>query len=72
MYCTLWLLQLFPFLTPDLTSGCPLIISGRYEGDFLDSVKVSGIMGDMNEFTTELKVQRTKEIPLDKVVFQIF
>ncbi|XP_021902915.1 inter alpha-trypsin inhibitor, heavy chain 4 isoform X2 [Carica papaya] len=61
-------IELFPFLTPDLTSGCPLIISGRYEGDFLDSVKVSGIMGDMNEFTTELKVQRTKEIPLDKVL----
>ncbi|KAL6335238.1 hypothetical protein AAG906_029472 [Vitis piasezkii] len=60
-------LELFPFHIPDLSSGSPLIISGRYHGEFPDSLKASGSLADMSNFTIDLKVQKAKEIPLDRV-----
>lgn len=62
-------LQLFPFHIPDLSSGSPLIISGRYHGEFPDSLKASGSLADMSNFTIDLKIQKAKEIPLDRVIF---
>ncbi|KAJ8774234.1 hypothetical protein K2173_009665 [Erythroxylum novogranatense] len=52
---------------PDHSSRSPLIVSGRYEQSFPDSVKVSGTLADMNNFSLELKVQKTKSVPLDRV-----
>lgn len=66
------LLQLQPSKIPDLSSECPVIISGRYHGNFPDSLKVSGILADTSNFSTELKVEKTKDIPLDKVISFIF
>lgn len=62
-------LQLFPFHIPDLSSGSPLIISGRYHGEFPESLKASGSLADMSNFTIDLKIQKAKEIPLDRVIF---
>ena len=62
-------LQLFPSHIPDLSSRSPLIVSGRYDGGFPDTVKISGTLADMNNFVIELKVQRAKDVPLERVMF---
>ncbi|KAJ6963264.1 inter-alpha-trypsin inhibitor heavy chain H3-like [Populus alba x Populus x berolinensis] len=61
-------LELLPFCIPDLSCGCPLIISGRYSGNFPDSVKLSGILADMRKFTIDIKAQKAKDLPVDRVV----
>ncbi|KAG6733248.1 hypothetical protein I3842_01G217500 [Carya illinoinensis] len=61
-------LELFPSHIPDLSSGNPLIISGRYNGSFPDALKISGNLADMSNFVIELKVQRAKDLPLDRVL----
>ncbi|KAK1360310.1 Inter alpha-trypsin inhibitor, heavy chain 4 [Heracleum sosnowskyi] len=61
-------LELHPFRIPDLSTGCPVIVSGRYSGIFPESVKVSGILADLSSFVIDVKAQKAKEIPLDKVV----
>ncbi|XP_043720321.1 uncharacterized protein LOC122667907 isoform X1 [Telopea speciosissima] len=60
--------EVYPFHIPDLLSGSPLVVSGRYQGNFPNSLKARGMLGDMNNFVIELKVQKTKDIPLDKIV----
>lgn len=62
-------LQLFPSHIPDLSFGSPLIVSGRYNGDFPDIIKVNGILADKSAFATDLKVQNAKDVPLDRVIF---
>lgn len=61
-------LELFPSHIPDLSSGSPLIVSGRYDGSFPDTVKISVTLADMNSFVIDLKVQRAKDVPLDRVL----
>jgi hypothetical protein len=60
---------LLPFCIPDLSCGCPLIVSGRYSGNFPDSVKLSGILADMRKFTIDIKAQKAKDLPVDRVIF---
>jgi hypothetical protein len=45
----------------------PLCVSGKYNGNFPDTVIAKGYLADMKEISIELKVQHLKEIPLDKV-----
>ncbi|KAA8540232.1 hypothetical protein F0562_024205 [Nyssa sinensis] len=59
--------ELYPFHIPDLLSGSPLILSGRYHGDLPDSVKACGTLADMSDFMVDVKVQKAKDIPLDRV-----
>ncbi|XP_059645088.1 uncharacterized protein LOC132286730 isoform X2 [Cornus florida] len=59
--------DLYPFHIPDLSSESPLIVSGRYHGNFPDSIEASGILADMSNFTVNVKVQKVKDMPLDKV-----
>ncbi|KAI3846630.1 hypothetical protein MKX03_029498 [Papaver bracteatum] len=61
-------IEVYPRYIPDLSSGNPLIVSGRYKGEFPDCLKVSGFLSDMSNFTINLKAQRAKGISLDKVV----
>ncbi|KAF9689804.1 hypothetical protein SADUNF_Sadunf01G0130700 [Salix dunnii] len=61
-------LELLPFCIPDLSCGCPLIVSGRYSGNFPDSVKLSGILADMRKFTIDIKAAKAKDLPFDRVV----
>ncbi|THG07447.1 hypothetical protein TEA_023989 [Camellia sinensis var. sinensis] len=65
------LLELYPNLIPDLSSGSSLIVSGKYNGNFPDSVIASGLLPDMSNFTVELEVQKSKGIPLDRVIFPL-
>ncbi|KAK9923774.1 hypothetical protein M0R45_032175 [Rubus argutus] len=61
-------LELFPSHMLDLSSGSPLIISGRYEGSFPPSIKVSGTLADMSNYVVDLEVRRSKDFPLDRVL----
>ncbi|OMO67188.1 von Willebrand factor, type A [Corchorus capsularis] len=53
---------------PDLSLESPLTISGRYQGSFPDTLKAKGILGDLSSYITELKVERAKDVPLDRVL----
>ncbi|KAL5197434.1 hypothetical protein ABZP36_000946 [Zizania latifolia] len=53
---------------PDISSKCPLCISGKYQGKFPETVTAKGYLADMREISIELKVQHIKDIPLDKVL----
>ncbi|XP_058080000.1 uncharacterized protein LOC131228171 isoform X2 [Magnolia sinica] len=59
--------EVYPFPIPDLVSECPLILSGRYQGNFPDSVKAKGVLADMTSMAIDLKLQKAKDIPLDKI-----
>ncbi|KAF6138802.1 hypothetical protein GIB67_025964 [Kingdonia uniflora] len=60
-------LEVYPFHIPDLVSNTPLIVSGRYKGNIPDSLKARGILADSSTFAVDLKVQKAKDIPLDKI-----
>ncbi|KAJ9559758.1 hypothetical protein OSB04_004918 [Centaurea solstitialis] len=59
--------ELFPFHLPDLWCGSPLIVSGRFEGNFPDIVKVRGFLGDLSTYVIDVKVRKAKNMPLDMV-----
>ncbi|GMI73017.1 hypothetical protein like AT1G19110 [Hibiscus trionum] len=61
-------LELFPSHLPDLSFGSPLIVSGRYKGEFPDVIKVNGMLEDMSTFQTDLKVQNAKDVPFDRIL----
>ncbi|XP_074280794.1 uncharacterized protein LOC141605796 isoform X2 [Silene latifolia] len=60
--------EIYPTSVPDLSSEGPLIISGRYKGDFPEVVKVSGIVADMTSYEVDLKVTKAKGIPLERIL----
>ena len=64
--------QVQPMNVPDLSSEIPLIISGRYNGNFPDVLKARGIIADMTSYEMDLKVYNAKAIPLEKVRRQNF
>lgn len=59
--------EFFPTHIPDLSSGSPLIISGRYNGTFPELVKVTGTLADRTSFAVDLKVKREKDMKLTNV-----
>lgn len=61
-------MQLYPPTIQDLSTECPVIISGSYEGKLPESLKVRGTLADMSSFVTDLKISKAKDIPLDKVI----
>ncbi|KAH7865192.1 hypothetical protein Vadar_003383 [Vaccinium darrowii] len=61
-------LELYPNSIPDLSSESPLIVSGRFHGNFPESCKASGVLPDMSNFIVDLKVQKPKGMPLDRVL----
>ncbi|KAL3511600.1 hypothetical protein ACH5RR_024317 [Cinchona calisaya] len=61
-------LELYPSHLPDLSSGSPLIVSGRYTGNFPDFVKFSGTLADLGNFITNAKVQKAKDFPMERVL----
>lgn len=63
-------LTLYPPTIQDLSTECPVIISGSYEGKLPESLKVRGTLADMSSFVTDLKISKAKDIPLDKVFAQ--
>ncbi|KAK9075939.1 hypothetical protein SSX86_004269 [Deinandra increscens subsp. villosa] len=61
-------MEIYPSTIPDLCQNKPLILSGRYTGDFPEKLEAKGILADMSNFTIDIKVQHTKDIPLEKVL----
>ncbi|CAI9100754.1 OLC1v1037922C1 [Oldenlandia corymbosa var. corymbosa] len=59
--------EVYPSRIPDLLADCPLIISGRYQGKFPDTLSVTGISPDMSNFATDLRVHEAKDMPVHKV-----
>ncbi|KAJ6354393.1 hypothetical protein OIU76_027254 [Salix suchowensis] len=59
--------EVYPSRIPDLSSDNPLIVSGRCQGNFPDTVVATGIFGDLSNFSLDLKVQKAKDIPLHSV-----
>ncbi|OIT27188.1 PREDICTED: von Willebrand factor A domain-containing protein DDB_G0285981-like [Nicotiana attenuata] len=59
--------ELYPCYLPDLLSSRPLIVSGRLFGNCPDSVKVSGTSADSSNFVVDVKVQKAKDFPLERV-----
>ncbi|XP_057747759.1 uncharacterized protein LOC130966953 [Arachis stenosperma] len=59
--------EVHPSHIPDLSSGGPLTISGRYKGSFPETVKVKGILADLSNFTVDMKIETAKDIPLQRV-----
>lgn len=59
--------ELYPCYLPDLLSSRPLIVSGRFIGTCPDSVKVSGTLADSSNFLVDVKVQKAKDFPLERV-----
>ncbi|WOL03906.1 inter-alpha-trypsin inhibitor heavy chain H3-like [Canna indica] len=60
--------EVYPIHVPDLSAQCPLIISGRYHGKFQETLQAKGILADMNDIVIDLKVQGTKDFPLEKAL----
>lgn len=60
-------LELYSLHLPDLRSGSPLYVSGRYRGNFPDSVRVSGTLADLSNLEINAIVQKAKDVPIDKV-----
>ncbi|KAK9066149.1 hypothetical protein SSX86_013470 [Deinandra increscens subsp. villosa] len=58
--------ELYPFRIPDLF-GSPLVVSGRYNGNFPDIVVARGFMADQSTRVIDVKVRKSEGIPLDKV-----
>ncbi|KAI3742137.1 hypothetical protein L1987_59817 [Smallanthus sonchifolius] len=61
-------MEIYPSTIPDLNSERPLIISGRFKGNFPEIPKVKGIIADMSNFTIDIEVQHVNDIPLEKVL----
>ncbi|KAE8735296.1 TMEM184C protein [Hibiscus syriacus] len=60
-------IEVYSLHVPDLSSESPLIISGRYQGSFPDTLKAKGILGDSSSFIVDLKIEKA-DIPLDRVI----
>lgn len=56
---------------PDLSSECPLTICGRCQGSFPDTLQAKGILGDLSSVIIDLKIEKAKDISLDKVRRQL-
>ncbi|KAK6139698.1 hypothetical protein DH2020_026566 [Rehmannia glutinosa] len=63
-------LEVFPSQIPDLSES-PLIVSGRYNGTFPESLKVNGVLADMSNFSIDLKVEEANEIPIGKCAIDL-
>ncbi|GAB2291601.1 hypothetical protein Dimus_025857 [Dionaea muscipula] len=54
-------IEVYPTHIPDLLSEGPLIVCGRYRGNFPEVLELSGIAADMKNLTIELRVQKSKD-----------
>ncbi|KAL4613812.1 hypothetical protein ACB092_07G007900 [Castanea dentata] len=59
--------EVYPFHIPDLSSESPLTVSGRYRGNFPDIIKAKGVLADLSNYMIDLKVEKAKDIPIDRV-----
>ncbi|KAF2287109.1 hypothetical protein GH714_038220 [Hevea brasiliensis] len=59
--------EVYPSRIPDLSFESLLTISGRYGGNFPETVKAKAVLGDLSNFVVDLKIQKAKDMPFDKI-----
>ncbi|KAG8657140.1 hypothetical protein MANES_03G041700v8 [Manihot esculenta] len=59
--------EVYPSRIPDLSSESLLIISGRYRGNFPETLKAKAVLEDLSNFVVDLKIQNAKDMPFDKI-----
>ncbi|XP_023530597.1 uncharacterized protein LOC111793097 [Cucurbita pepo subsp. pepo] len=59
--------KVYPSFIPDLSSESLLTVSGRYCGNFPETVKAKGLLANLDNIVLDLKVHQAKDIPLDKL-----
>ncbi|KAM0017545.1 putative von Willebrand factor, type A, von Willebrand factor A-like domain superfamily [Helianthus debilis subsp. tardiflorus] len=59
--------ELYPSRIPDLLSGSPLIVSGRYQGKFPEFVKARGLRADLSTYVIDVKVRKITDTHLERV-----
>uniref|UniRef100_A0ACD5WQM1 Uncharacterized protein n=1 Tax=Avena sativa TaxID=4498 RepID=A0ACD5WQM1_AVESA len=57
---------------PDISAESPLCVSGKYKGNFPETVIVKGNLADMTDISIELKVQHVTDMPPDKNFHKLF
>lgn len=62
---------MYPSHIPDLSSESPSILSGKYKGNFPETLKVEGILADFSNFALHIKIQKAKDIPVQRVKYSI-
>ncbi|GAB2246985.1 hypothetical protein Droror1_Dr00006867 [Drosera rotundifolia] len=61
-------IEVFPTHIPDLSSEGAFVICGRYRGNMPEVLELRGIAADMKSLTVELKVQKSKDTSLQRMV----
>lgn len=59
--------EIYPFPIPDLYSGRPLIVSGKFMGSWPGSVRVVGMLADGRQWSKEVLTFMEASVPLNKV-----
>ncbi|CAD7696108.1 unnamed protein product [Ostreobium quekettii] len=59
--------ELYPFPIPDLFVGHPLLVSGKYNGNFPPTVQILGKLPNGDEWSQDVHTTQAAAIPLDKV-----
>lgn len=59
--------ELYPFPIPDLFCGLPLLVTGKFEGQFPETITINGKMPDGNVWSQRVPVSGQTTLPLDKV-----
>jgi hypothetical protein len=59
--------EIYPFPIPDLFCGNPLVVSGKYQGTFPDSITIFGLMPDQSTWQLEVYSRKSSKVPLNKV-----
>ncbi|XP_061362509.1 uncharacterized protein LOC133306238 [Gastrolobium bilobum] len=59
--------EVYPSHIPDLSSDGPLILCGRYKGNFPRVLKVRGTLADFSNFVIDMKIEEAKGLPIEKV-----
>lgn len=59
--------ELYPFPIPDLFSGRPLVVSGRFNGTWPGTVRVGGYLPDGRQWSKEVPTFMEAAIPLSRV-----
>eukprot|EP00497_Spongosphaera_streptacantha_P004234 TRINITY_DN5088_c0_g1_i1.p1 TRINITY_DN5088_c0_g1~~TRINITY_DN5088_c0_g1_i1.p1 ORF type:complete len:188 (-),score=41.54 TRINITY_DN5088_c0_g1_i1:3-566(-) len=59
--------ELYPPRIPDLFVGGPILVAGKYRGDFPGSINVRGMLADGQRFEIVVGTDRSEVVPVHRV-----
>jgi len=59
--------EIFPYPVPDLFCGAPLIISGKYEGQFPSNITLNGVFANNESVNFTIPSTMSQYVPINKV-----